>query len=147
MTPPDEPRPEAQVPAALEGSLRRLASPPALPEGFDRELVGNAHSLLGARRRRRRFRRLAGAGLPLAAAAALLLWWGLARTSGEERLPEALARLDLDGSGRFDILDAYHLARELDRGRELAHWDPAVGRPLAPADVPALAREVVRLDR
>ena len=114
----------------LEASDR---AQPILDPRTDRAVLDAARAYFAQRpatvaRHRRRF------AMPLGAAAAVLVAVLVVRSFGPE--PTVLARDDVDGSGRVDILDAFALAR--------AARDDAGG--VAAARIEELAYRVVALD-
>lgn len=142
----DLPEPAAEeltLPAAVAAELRSLAEPDLfVPAELDaRILAASRDHLGGVRQRGVAARWLIGA----AAAAGLLFaaWLGWAPPGAP---PAPVARGDLDGDGRVDVLDAFLLARALDGQTALPQrgdvtGDGAVDR----RDVDAIARLAVAL--
>lgn len=113
--PPSDP--ELELPEPLRRALRRRGPTQEVPAEFDREVLAGAGPALARARARHRRRRVTLVALPLAAAAALLLWLRPETHRSREAAPELGARReDLDRNGRVDILDAFQLAREIERG-------------------------------
>jgi hypothetical protein len=85
-----------------------------------------------------------------AAAAVLLLGAGLSLFGERESLApdrSAVSRLDVDASGRVDIVDAYLVARRLRRGEEApGRWDVNDDGTVDSGDVRTIARAAVTLD-
>jgi hypothetical protein len=139
---PDEPG----IPEPLARELRRMynADPPSTL-GLDAEVAAAA---------RRRFagRRAVAwrIACPLAAAAGLALAFWLIPWSGPPTGPgPAVAHhKDLNADGRVDILDAFLLARALDRDKPLLpEWDVNGDGVIDHRDADAIAAAAVRLDR
>jgi hypothetical protein len=132
--------PYVEQPEDLELASRlsaALGSPtPPLPPETDAFLAGAAR--LAARRIAvRRRRRVLVAVAPVAAAAALALTF-VARGPHDAH--------DVNGDGKFDILDAFALARRLDRGEApRPEWDFNDDRHVDRADVDWAAHAVVRV--
>jgi hypothetical protein len=126
--------PNDDVAPRLTEALRGPAL--AIPPETDAFLVDAAR--MAARRiSARRRRRVLLAVIPAAAAAALALFLSF-------RVPRD-AR-DVNGDGRFDILDAFALARTIERGGDLRpEWDFNHDRTVDRADVDQAARQVVEL--
>ena len=91
---------------------------------------------------------------PIAAAAAaiaLVVWTSDRRESAEPR-PTAITvenvPEDIDANGQVDILDAFVLAKRIDRGMELQpDWDVNGDTRVDSLDVDAVARAAVSLDK
>jgi hypothetical protein len=98
----DDPR----LPEPLQRDLRRLFGPaPRIPAEVDRALAAAV---------RRRPRLVPVRPLLLSAAAAALVAVSLLLVQSRAATP--LAREDFDRNGRVDVLDAFRLARALERG-------------------------------
>ena len=147
LRPPDEELDErAELPAPLLSALRRLGEPPEAPPELDRAVLEAAAPAL-ARARVRRRRRIALVGLPLAAAAAAALFLLVPRAfEARHEAPHLGALEDLDRSGRVDVLDAFRLARELERGTAPRGADFTRDGRVDRDDVEHLARLAVRID-
>jgi hypothetical protein len=132
--------------AALAAPAPRVTVPPAQ----DAALLALAGPAAGRIRGRRRAR-WAGAGATLAAVAAALALAFL--RSPEDRsaaAPIALAAagpMDVNGDARTDILDAFAVARAIERGDAAGHpgWDVTGDGRVDDADVDALAAAAVAL--
>lgn len=121
-----EPRPE------FAEALRRLAPPaPRVPAELDAAILAAARHPRPSRRPRLPVARWL---VPLAAAAALVLWL----------LPSAMAG-DLDGDRRVDIVDAYLLAVQVERGAADRRFDLNRDGDVDRRDVERLAGLAVRL--
>jgi hypothetical protein len=129
--------------------LRTLASalddlqphPPAVPGSVDAAILSRARLALG-RPRRRPVRLFRWAGVAAAAAAALLLslfsdWPRPARDP-----------MDIDRSGRVDILDAFAMARRIETGPSPdAAWDLNRDGRIDRKDVDVVAMAAVKISR
>jgi hypothetical protein len=119
----------------LTAALRGPA--PAIPPETDAFLADAAR--LAARRIGARRRRWLVGVIPVVAAAAAALIVAL-RAPRDAR--------DVNGDGRFDILDAFALARTIERGGELRpEWDFNGDRAVDRADVDRVAHLVVQVAR
>jgi len=125
---------------ALAGALRDLQpAAPAVPESVDEAILARARPAL-ARRRPLRLLRWAGA---VAAAAAALLISLLADWS-----PAARSPLDVDRSGRVDILDAFRMAKRIETGPSPdPAWDLNHDGRIDRQDVDVVAMAAVKVDR
>ncbi|HKA89667.1 MAG TPA: dockerin type I domain-containing protein [Haliangiales bacterium] len=111
-----------------------LAIPPET-DAFLEDAARMAARRLSARRRRR----VLLAAIPAAAAAALALFLTL-RAPRDAR--------DVNGDGRIDILDAFALARAIERGGALRpEWDFNGDHAIDRADVDLCAHRAVELRR
>jgi hypothetical protein len=137
---------EPALPEPLQSALRRLGAQEA-HAGLDRSVLDTAAPILARARARSRRRRIAMVVLPLAAAAALVFLLVLdARRILRVAVPDlGLARADLDRNGRVDILDAFQLAREIERGGAPRGRDQNGDGRVDRADVDQLAHLAVRL--
>ncbi len=158
-----DPETEARVRAwpGHEAEIARLealaeAGRQAYPEA-DREVSPEVDAALRAAmgaaarrgRRTRRLRRLLTAGAPVAAAAgrrvAVVIQESRRAPEGTPPASQPAARGDLEGDGRFDILDAYLLSRALRTGTVRPEWDVTGDARVDATDVDALARGAVAL--
>lgn len=150
---------EDDAPSALLRALRALGTAnPAGPAPGSDEFLAEVQSRFATAARQRRPRVLAAWS---SAAAALLLGWAgwrwmasppsSARSPADTHPGATLEVGDLDRNGRTDILDAFALARALDRGGAAAYdhdtADLNGDRRVDRADVDAIARRAVALDR
>jgi hypothetical protein len=105
---------EPRIPARLAAELKALYAPPRLvPPQVDASVLGKARRYLAKMRGLRPVIRFpqwlaAAAVVALAALIGSLLFPSKLRTS--------LAREDINRDGRVDVLDAFALARQLQRG-------------------------------
>lgn len=149
---------EADAPDSLIRTLRALgleASGTPLPDA--EPFLAEVRSRFAAAARRRRQRTFAA--WSSAAAALLLVWagwrWPTSSRSGAGGSADAARATtevgDLDRNGRIDILDAFALARAIERdgtaGLDGAAADLSGDRRVDRADVDAIARRAVALDR
>lgn len=135
-----------------------------VPEAVDRAVLARAREHLVSPRqgsvwiavvRRALGKRWPTLGRPLAAAAAaavllILVWNGIDtdRLTGVRTQQRAGASEDLDGNGRVDIADAFHLARALAGNHSLrTDWDVNRDGVVGSEDVDAIARAAVRISR
>jgi hypothetical protein len=139
--------------------LRALYGPTgSVPPQVDRAILNQAHRRLGKRRPIiLRVRWAAG----IAAAAAVvaigvLVYYGPASSNQPSTInphkytqsAAAERRVDIDGNGRVDILDAFRLAKSVEsRGPTAAEWDINNDGRLDREDVDAVAFAAVRLDK
>lgn len=149
---------EAEAPQGLRDAIARLfASEAAVAPEADAAILAEARRHFARMHRPRRIVRWIAAG---AAAAAAVLAVHLAtftreqsRESAAPAAPRAkasrtVAREDIDGDGRVDILDAFALARRLEAGgRPRSEWDVNHDGQVDDADVQRVARAAVELDR
>ena len=128
---------EPDLPAALSSRLEQLFEPDAgVPAAVDAAILKRAGGRL-ARIRRARRPNLALRLVPIAAAAVLVLWVA--------SRPPAVSR-DVDGSGRVDILDAFHLTRKIRAGSTEGRWDLNADRRVDELDVGLVIAAAVRVD-
>lgn len=84
----------------------------------------------------------------LRAAAAVLVGlggWLLVREWTDAPRTHEVARLDLDGNGRVDVLDAFQVARGVVRGATKPEWDVDGDGRVDRNDADMVAREAVRI--
>jgi len=122
----------------LAVELKRAARPPSpeIPAEIDARIRAMAHG------RSRRAAYFGWPGLVAAAASVLLaagvLWGVRARRTG--------LAMDIDGSGRVDIVDAYLLSRRLKSREDVpSSWDVDRDGEVGEADVSLVARRAVAL--
>jgi hypothetical protein len=131
------------LPPKLKADLSRAVDRPVeIPADVDAAMLAIGRKYAANRRRFRFWRATIGS---LAAAAMLLLGWMLWPVQPNAAPQMAMSRLaasplDLDGSGRVDILDAYALAKQLPNGKDI-NGDGKVDQ----ADVDAIAKVAVDL--
>ena len=142
-----EPVAARRVAEALKAAM---GSAPAVSPELEARILREASGRLGELRRRAEVRRVPtrlpwkrwAPALATAAGLATLLWWQTAdHRTGPRDVP-----LDLDGTGRVDVLDAFFLARQIQQGaRPDPRWDVDGDGRVARGDVDRLARAAVRL--
>ena len=142
---------EIQAPEALVEDLRSLhGKGPEVPPEVDVAVMRMARARLERRGRPAPAVRWALAG---AVAGCMLLVSLLLSVPGRlamdaARGPVAVAREDLDGNGRVDILDAFALARHLETRRPpKTEWDINGDGQVDGADVDLVAMAAVSLER
>jgi len=105
---------ELQVPARLAAELKALYAPPRLvPPQVDASVLGKARRYLTKMRGLRPVIRFPQW---LAAAAVVALAALIGSLLFPSKRPASLAREDINRDGRVDVLDAFALARQLQRG-------------------------------
>jgi hypothetical protein len=147
---------ERPVSDRLRKDLRALFGPTgSVPPEVDRAILNQASRRL--RKRRPIILRLPWAGGIAAAAAMVALGVFLYHGSAPDSHPSPIInyqsaaaerRVDIDGNGRVDILDAFRLAKGIEsRGPTAAGWDINNDGRLDREDVDAVAFAAVRLDK
>ncbi|MBI5364999.1 MAG: hypothetical protein HZA53_17610 [Planctomycetes bacterium] len=142
---------DPKLPASLETGLGELFRPRAGERTeLDQRVARAAREHFDARRRV-----LPGPGNPpfartwaLRAAAVLVLalgGWVLVRSISNGLRTQDVARADRDGNGRVDVLDAFQLAREVERGVAEARWDVDGNGRVDREDAHAIAVLAVRI--
>ena len=149
---PHDQSPEPVFPDRLARDLRRLAKVEMIvPNQIERDLLARAQRHLAPRNRLRIHLRRAA---PLAAAAGLALTVGVAlwATSGRRSSPvppidrATPIAMDIDGSGRVDILDAFVIARAIESGISLkSTWDVTADGVVDLRDADAVAAAAVSI--
>jgi hypothetical protein len=147
---------ERQVSDRFRSDLRGLFKPTgSVPPQVDRAILNQARrSLAKPRRMILRIRWASG----IAAAAAMIaigaiLYYGPTSSNQQSTITNlksaaAERRLDLDGNGRVDILDAFRLAKHVQsRGPTAAEWDVNGDGRIDRDDVDAVAFAAVRLNK
>ena len=150
---------DALAPEALAEELSRLLRPGPVPERVDRAVIDAARARLTlAPTRPWRPVLVRAATLAAAAGVALVLWLGRGRFGDQpDRGPgpgsgysdlARVERLDVDGSGRVDILDALALARAIESEDVAADlpWDMNGDGTVDQRDVDVVAQRAVRID-
>ena len=137
---------ELRAPAELTRALRAFDAPKgAVPKAVDELILSNAHRHLASGRRRFAWR-IATIGA-LAAAVAIVFILPEFTTHTPTPPPVPVLAGDIDGNGRIDILDAFALARHIERNEETAaDWDVNADGRIDRRDVDALAKIAVRLN-
>lgn len=133
---------DEQMPAGLVDRLRALASKTAIlvPQSVDETVISRARERF-AEVRRRRARFTAAWWTAAAASIALMAVVGLSLIQRPH-----YERADIDRNGRVDILDAFSLARSLQRGAVKGpdmNGDGVVNR----TDVDIIAAQAVKLKK
>jgi len=142
---------EPEAPRRLTEELRRLYDRDlAVPSEIDEAIVARAARQLARRRPAVTLLRW----LPVAAAAAAIILVVLLPLSIREHRPEPpvrgklAIREDFDRSGRVDILDAFALAREMEKALEpRSDWDINGDGMVDKKDVDTIALAAVSLER
>jgi len=147
----------AETLAALEDDARTWASRLGnadldAPEETDRKALD---AILVEASRIRRTSRRTGLLIRISAAAAAVLLFGVGLSMiGEPRddagvpVIDSVGRLDVDGSGAVDIVDAYHVARRLRRDEDApAAWDVNDDGAVNDDDVRTIAMRAVTVSR
>ena len=143
---------EDKLPREVADDLRAVGRHHVyVPAAVDDAVLGAARQHLGGIRRRRRRRRvMAGAGAVAAAAVVALgvwiVWPGSLSSQPRSTHLAYTVPEDIDGSGRVDVLDAFALARQLEREAQPSQASDVTqdGR-VDQQDVDAIAREAVAL--
>jgi hypothetical protein len=129
------------LPPKLIADLKRAVDQPVpIPAEVSADVVAMGRRHAAIRRRFRAWRATIGS---LAAAAMLALGWMLwptDRLAPQVAMRSQVSPMDLDASGRVDILDAYTLAKQLPAGQDVTGDGKA-----DQADVDAIARVAVDL--
>ncbi|HVP11117.1 MAG TPA: dockerin type I domain-containing protein [Phycisphaerae bacterium] len=142
--------PELRLPAGLVDDLKRLYTPPGtVPRGVDDAVGERAWRHCDGLRARRRIRWWGRIGV--AAAAVFLIFFLRDVWQGPKVQPVALPPIvglaDFNRDGHINILDAFALARMLERGGPVDQtWDFNHDGVVDRADVDAIAMAAVRLD-
>ena len=149
---------DLDIPPRLAEDLRALGgSGPIVPPAFDTAILAAARLHLGRRARPGRTARILRWAVPAAAAAAVLLLLKVTMDSRRPAAPPPLAgrtsasgirnsTFDIDHSGRIDILDAFALARRLERGEATdPAWDRTGDGAVDRKDVDAIALAAVKV--
>jgi len=154
------------LPPAIIDALRDLDGPAMLPDSQrDADLLSGArqHLATSALSRKRRNLRLffagsAGGAIAAAAMIALVVFIGnpanqpqadqkfAAATSPTRPQPPATQPGDLDANGSIDILDAYALAKQLERGQANQELDLNNDGSINQRDIDFLANQAVALN-
>lgn len=124
------------VPEGLARDLAALGRAPRVPASIDAKVLNRARAHLAGATRGSRFRRLLPwAGGAAAAAAVVLVVMRIGFPGGGFRneanpalSPQADMRPrtqgDVNGDGRVDVLDAYKLAKKVERADPAVPWQP-----------------------
>ena len=131
--------PDLSLEDALRGALR--ADVPPVPVAVDARMLSEAHRHAARLQRRQHARWLFALAVPMAAAA-LALVVALPRSEPPPSAPADLSR-DLHADGELNILDAFALARAVERGEVEPEWDWNGDGRVDARDVETLARGAV----
>lgn len=139
-------RPEPQAPAELVRALRAIHAPgESVPTKVDERILSSARRQLASGRRRFNWRFATIGALAAAVAIVFILPEFVTHTPPPRVMP--VLSNDIDGNGRIDILDAFALARHIERREETAAgWDVNADGQIDRRDVDALAKIAVRLN-
>jgi Dockerin type I domain len=139
--------------AGLANELRAASPTPIeIPAEIDGRILWSARKRALEIRRGRRWRRVsvrpgwAVAAMALLAFGVAALWWQgpLATPSAP---PQRIARADIDGDGRIDMIDALRLARAVRRGGALdPAWDVNGDGTVDHRDTDAVAMRAVAIE-
>jgi hypothetical protein len=137
---------EARIPAKLAVELKALYAPPRpVPSFLDASVLGKARRFLAQVRELRSVIRWPQ-GLAIAAAVALAALVGSLFFSSKR--PVAVAREDINADGRVDVLDAFALARQLQRGAVLdRQFDFNGDGVVNQRDIDAVANQAVKVEK
>ena len=138
---------DLRLPGQLVEDLNRLFDPPTeIPQTIHTLIADQAWHRCETIRTRRRIRRWGQVGA-VAALVLFLVWFGDApRRSSLSPAVTAAGIEDIDRDGRVNILDAFALAREIDRGTSLSrNWDVNRDGMVDRADVDEIAAAAVSL--
>jgi hypothetical protein len=135
---------DPQLPPGLVRELNELHRID-VPATIDASVLLRSRATIARNHRRRRLLQWAGAAA--SAAAAIVLAITILHDRRPAQAPPSVAlRQDLDGNGRVDILDAFWLARKLDKGAsQAAAWDINGDGKVDQADVDSIAASAVRV--
>ena len=150
---PMQDEPQLDAPKALRDDLGALFAPgPAVPEEVDEAVRAMARRRLSPERPARPVVRWLWSAA--AAAAVLLIVFWPRPISYHERPPAPTKAIvvarpgDVDGSGRVDVLDAFALARHIERREALRpEWDINRDDRVDEDDVDAIAMNAVSLSQ
>jgi hypothetical protein len=142
-------QPDASLPDALVGDLRRLYEPTTpVDRERDRQILAAAGQILAETSPSKR-RIPTWASLAAAAAVAAMIGVNLFLPSSPSSIDPILTATtqhpDLDGNGTIDILDAFALAREVEAGHNLEHLDMNHDGQVDQADIDRIAQQAVAL--
>ncbi len=119
-----------------------------IPSQVDQAVLQRATKALARHNRTRRTVGKPVAWIAAAASLALVVWIGAlfrSSTTAPQQTTVAAAPGDLDHNGRVDILDAFHLARQLDADITPTAGDMNTDGRIDRADVEAIAMKAVTL--
>lgn len=143
---------EWQAPEAFTNALQQLEKERVfIPPSVDERILARAQEQIRRAARRQRRRQVATRVLALAACIAFLAWIaatnifrpGRQQANSGRNLPE-----DVNGDGRVDILDAFELARVIERGNPLPSKADLNGDGrVDSADVEIIARHSVSIEK
>ncbi len=137
---------DLDLPRPLIDALGAAHPVPPVPAHLDDQILSAARGSYRRRRQTRALVRWSLAGTSAAAAAVVLSLWISAPPANAPRPVAAGPSGDADGSGRVDILDAFAVARVLDRGgRPEPRWDVDGDGRVDRRDVDQIASAAVSL--
>jgi len=140
------------LPEKLREDIKGLyQSSSTIPPEIDRAILDRAHQHF-SRTKQRRIRWIAP--WKIAAAAAVIIFafsLSLNKLSGpapEQAYQAVVQATDIDHNGRVDILDAFTLARQIERANPIkSEWDMNGDGQVDQSDVDTVALAAVRLDK
>jgi hypothetical protein len=137
---------EPRIPAKLAAELKALYAPPRpVPAYVDASVLGKGRCFLAQIRELRSVIRLPQW---LAAAAAVALAAVIGSMLFSSKRPTSVAREDINADGRVDVLDAFALARQLERGAVLdRQFDFNGDGVVNQRDIDAVATEAVKVEK
>ncbi len=147
--------PDDKIPERLRRDMRELYSPPrGVPLEVDMAIVNGAEKRLSKRKGRRNILRWVATG---AAAAVIImalsvsdLWRSRQESSPVDPAKKTaqFVREDIDCSGRVDILDAFTLAKMVEKGGEMpGDWDMNADGVVNKDDVDSIANTAVKVQK
>ena len=145
------PKPDPGLPARLADDLSALYRVDvSVPPALDEVVLRDAKAGFARRWRFRRLLRAGGAAAAAAVAAVVMLSvWVQHRPGGQHAVPvvaRAPAVGDVNGDGRVDVLDAFVVARAVDRGQPTQPtWDVTNDGVVDRADADRIAALAVRV--
>jgi hypothetical protein len=142
---PNEPE-DVPGPPRLAAALAALHQERVfIPPQVDEAILPQAREHLGKGARRSARRRVLAPWLAAAASLAIGAWVSQTLLLHKPDAPASLAREDINGDGRVDILDALALARKIDRGTA-SQFDINGDNRVDRQDVDAVAARAVKLE-
>jgi hypothetical protein len=150
MAPEDGPERESEAPDALRRDLQALFAPEVeVPATVDRAVMVTARRRLSRPRPVLRLVRRVAAAAALVAVVLLVRMFANLGERADGRTPTrsaSVAALDFDRDGRVDVLDAFALARRVERGEPLAtRWDLNGDGKIDRRDADVIARRAVAI--
>jgi Dockerin type I domain len=134
---------DSALPPRLHEALARLDAPIDIPPTLDAEILSRAKADYARRLRFRLAARWVAAGASLAAAVAIVF---IVRATLLHP-PPPLAKGDINGNGKVDMLDAYVLAKHLAAGDKIdPKWDMNGDGVVDQRDVDWIANHAVQIN-